>query len=105
MDQTRPDASIEVIAGVMFIGKSEELMRGVRRAMLARKTVQVFKSLLDERYGGIGTVGSHDGRRIEAEAVQTPMEVAERIRGDTPVVAIDEVQFLDRGIVRVANSL
>jgi thymidine kinase len=105
MDSTRRDGSIEVIAGVMFSGKSEELMRRVRRAMLARKTVQVFKSHLDERYGGIGTVGSHDGRRIEAEAVQSSVEVAERIRDDTAVVAIDEVQFLDRGIVQVANSL
>src|SRR5687768_1255455 len=101
MDATRRDGSIEVIAGVMFSGKSEELMRRVRRAMLARKTVQVFKSHLDERYGGIGTVGSHDGRRIEAEAVQTSVEVAQRIRDDTAVVAIDEVQFLDRGIVQV----
>jgi thymidine kinase len=99
------DGAIEVIAGVMFSGKSEELMRRVRRAMLARKTVQVFKSHLDERYGGIGTVGSHDGRRIEAEAVRTSMQIAERVRPDTAVVAIDEVQFLDRGIVEVANSL
>ena len=57
---------IEVIAGVMFSGKSEELLRRVRRAIIARKRVQVFKSRLDERYSGIYTVSSHDGRTFEA---------------------------------------
>ena len=61
---------IEVIAGVMFSGKSEELMRRVRRALIARKRVQVFKSHLDDRYGGVYAVGSHDGRTIEAIPVE-----------------------------------
>src|SRR5438105_15748194 len=96
---------IEVIAGVMFSGKSEELIRRVRRAVIARKQVQVFKSHLDDRYGGVFTVTSHDGTIVEAEPVQTSVEIAERIRPDTEVVAIDEAQFLDEGIVRVANAL
>lgn len=96
---------MEVVCGVMFSGKSEELMRRVRRATLARKTVQVFKSHLDERYGGIQSVGSHDGGRVDAVPVSNSTELAERIRPDTEVVAIDEVQFLDSGIVEVANAL
>jgi thymidine kinase len=96
---------IEVVCGVMFSGKSEELMRRVRRAILAKKKCQVFKSHLDERYGGLGTIGSHDGGRVQAEPVSTSVELAERIRKDTEVVAIDEVQFLDDGVVDVVNEL
>lgn len=96
---------IEVICGVMFSGKSEELMRRVRRSILARKKVQVFKSHLDERYGGLNTIGSHDGGRVEAVPIMTSLELAERITRDTQVVAVDEVQFLDHGIVDVANAM
>jgi thymidine kinase len=96
---------IEVVSGVMFSGKSEELLRRVRRATLARKRVQVFKSYLDERYGGLGSVGTHDGGRIESEPIQSSTELMARLRPDTEVVAIDEVQFLDDGVVEVANTL
>jgi thymidine kinase len=96
---------IEVVSGVMFSGKSEELLRRVRRAVLARKRVQVFKSHLDERYGGLQYVSTHDGGRIESEPVSTSVEVMERLRAGTEVVAIDEVQFLDAGIVDVANAM
>jgi len=97
---------IEVIAGVMFSGKSEELMRRVRRAMIAKKRVQVFKSHLDDRYsGGVYAVGSHDGRTIEAFPVDSSTQVASRIDPLAQVIAIDEVQFLDAGIVALANDL
>ena len=96
---------IEVISGVMFSGKSEELIRRVRRAVLARKKVQVFKSHLDERYGGVQVISSHNGVRIDAEPIQSSVEVMEHTRPDTEVVAVDEVQFLDDGIVSVANAL
>lgn len=96
---------IEVVSGVMFSGKSEELLRRVRRAALARKRVQVFKSHLDERYGGLQVVSTHDGGRIESEPISSSMELMERVRPDTEVVAIDEIQFLDAGVVAVANSL
>jgi thymidine kinase len=96
---------IEVISGVMFAGKSEELIRRVRRSVIARKRVQVFKSHLDDRYGGVFTVTSHDGTIVEAEPVQTALEIAEHVRPDTEVVAVDEAQFLDEGILRVANAL
>ena len=96
---------IEVVSGVMFSGKSEELLRRVRRATLARKQVQVFKSHLDERYGGLAHVSSHDGGRIESQPISTSTEVMERFRRGTEVVAIDEAQFLDSGIVGLATSL
>jgi len=101
---TRP-GWIEVIAGVMFSGKSEELIRRVRRAVIARKQVQVFKSHLDARYTGLYNVTTHDGLTVEAEPVDSAEEVMRRWRAGTEVVAVDEVQFLDDGIVDVANAL
>ncbi len=101
----RQDGWIEVISGVMFSGKSEELLRRVRRALIAGRRVQVFKSHLDDRYGGVYRISSHDGSEIEAVPVTTSMQIAERIRPDTEVVAIDEAQFLDDGVVGVANGL
>ncbi|HVH39792.1 MAG TPA: thymidine kinase [Gemmatimonadaceae bacterium] len=97
---------MEVIAGVMFSGKSEELMRRVRRSMIAKKRVQVFKSHLDNRYsGGVFAVGSHDGRTIEAVPVDSSRQIALRLDPMAQVVAIDEVQFLDAGIVDIASDL
>jgi len=101
---TRP-GWIEVISGVMFAGKSEELIRRVRRSVIARKKVQVFKSHLDDRYGGVYTVTSHDGTIVEAEPISASLEVMQKLRPDTEVVAVDEAQFLDEGIVAVANTL
>ena len=96
---------IEVVCGVMFSGKSEELIRRVRRAIIARKRVQVFKSHLDERYAGIYSVSSHDGRTVEAIPVDSSAEIAGRIDPASNVVAIDEAQFLDGGIVPLVTSL
>src|ERR1041384_8204607 len=101
---TRP-GWIEVISGVMFSGKSEELIRRVRRAMLARKNVQVFKSHLDDRYGGIYSVTTHDGIAAEAYPVNSAADIVRLLRPEVSVVAIDEAQFLDEGIVAVASSL
>ncbi|MEP7344256.1 MAG: thymidine kinase [Gemmatimonadaceae bacterium] len=96
---------IEVVAGVMFSGKSEELMRRVRRAVIARKTVQVFKSHLDDRYQGMLAVSSHDGRSVDAIPVDSSTQIATRIDPITHVIAIDEAQFLDSGIVALATTL
>src|SRR6266545_3318591 len=85
---------VEVISGVMFSGKSEELIRRVRRAVIARKQVQVFKSHLDARYAGLFSVSSHDGVTVEAEPVDSAEEIARRLRDTTEVVAVDEAQFL-----------
>lgn len=96
---------IEVITGVMFSGKSEEMLRRVRRSLIARRSVQVFKSHLDDRYSGVFLVSSHDGGKFQAIPVSSSVEIAERVRPDTQVVAIDEAQFLDDGIIAVANHL
>ena len=96
---------IEVICGVMFSGKSEELIRRVRRALIARKKVQVFKSHLDERYAGLYHVSSHDGRSVEAVPVDSPEQIARAVERDTQVVAIDEAQFLPSGIVDLSTAL
>lgn len=96
---------LEVITGVMFSGKSEEMIRRVRRALIARRRVQVFKSALDDRYHGIGHVSSHDGSGVDAVPVRRSLEVAELVHPDTQVIAIDEVQFLDEGIVDVVTAL
>ena len=99
------DGWVEVVSGVMFSGKSEELLRRVRRAMIARRRVQVFKSHLDDRYGGVFRISSHDGTELEAHPVSNSVQIAEMVRSDVQVVAIDEAQFLDEGVVRVANDL
>jgi thymidine kinase len=96
---------IEVISGVMFSGKSEELIRRMRRAVIARKRVQVFKSHLDARYAGIYQVSTHDGRTVEAIPVDTTDQIVARLAPDTQVVGIDEAQFLDRGVVQLVTSL
>ncbi len=96
---------IEVISGVMFSGKSEELIRRLRRALIARKRVQVFKSRLDERYAGIYTISSHDGRTIEAIPADSADQISQQIDPMAHVIAIDEAQFLDPGIVSLVTSL
>lgn len=96
---------IEVIAGVMFSGKSEELLRRVRRAIIARRKVQVFKSHLDSRYAGVFSISTHDGREIEATPIDTAAEIFRLVKSDTELVAIDEAQFLDEEIVPVASAL
>ncbi|MDH3223493.1 MAG: thymidine kinase [Gemmatimonadota bacterium] len=99
------DGWIEVIAGVMFSGKSEELIRRVRRALIARKATRLFTSQMDVRYGGVFRISSHDGSELEARPVNRSVQILEQVPGDIQVVAIDEAQFLDDGIVDVANAL
>jgi thymidine kinase len=97
--------TIEVIAGVMFSGKSEELIRRIRRALIAKRKVQVFKSHLDDRYGGVFRVSSHDGAQVEAVPVDSSAEIFRKVDPDAQVIAIDEAQFLDEGIVTVVTAL
>src|SRR2546423_793480 len=92
-------------AGVSYSGKSEELVRRVRRAVIAKKRVQVFKSHLAARYAGLYSVSTHNGGTVEAEPVDCSEGVIRAVRSDTEVVAVDEVQFLDDGIVVAANDL
>jgi len=100
----RAGGLIEVVCGSMFSGKTEELIRRVRRAQIARQRVQVFKHALDDRYA-VQAITSHNGARIEAVAVTGSGEIMAGIKPDTDVVAVDEVQFLDAGICQVAQAL
>jgi len=89
----------------MFSGKSEELIRRVRRAVIAGKRVQVFQSHFDDRFIGIHSVTTHDGITVEAQPVDSALEIMRLIRADTEVAAIDEAQFLDEGIVSICTTL
>lgn len=97
-------AGLEVICGPMFSGKSEELIRRLRRARIARQRVQVFKPRLDDRYAADRIV-SHSEVSLEATVVQHSREVLERLDDRTQVVGVDEVQFFDPGIVGVCERL
>ncbi len=95
---------IEVIAGSMFSGKSEELIRRLRRAKIARLKVQVFKPRIDVRYAHDYIV-SHSEMRHESTAVDTAAELLARVDAATEVVGIDEAQFFDNDLVAVVNEL
>ncbi len=95
---------IEVIAGSMFSGKSEELIRRLRRARIARQKVQVFKPLIDDRFSRDHIV-SHSEMRHESSTISTAAEILERVERGTEVVGIDEGQFFDNELVAVANEL
>ncbi len=95
---------IEVICGSMFSGKSEELIRRVRRASFGKMKVQVFKPAIDNRYSEEEVV-SHNGTKVCAEPVVQSYVILEKILPETQVVAIDEVQFFDEGMVAVADTL
>lgn len=96
--------SIEVICGSMFSGKTEELIRRVRRAQIARQKVQVFKPHIDIRYSA-KRVHSHNGMQWEATPVEHSHDILEQLEANTNVVAIDEAQFFDAGIVAVCEAL
>jgi thymidine kinase len=95
---------IEVVTGSMFSGKSEELIRRIRRAEIARQKVQLFKPKVDTRFAADHVV-SHSDMRMPSEVVSSPAEILERLRAGTEVVGIDEGQFFDAGIVDVVNTL
>jgi thymidine kinase len=96
--------SIEVVCGSMFSGKTEELIRRIKRATIARKRVQVFKPQIDTRYS-TEEVASHDGIRAQAIPVASAAEIADLIAADVEVVAIDEVQFFDSAVVALCERL
>ena len=95
---------IEIIAGGMFSGKSEELIRRLRRAVIARQRVQVFKPIIDDRFASDDIV-SRDDRRLKAMAVATSADLLARVEIGVQVVGIDEVQFFDDGVVEVCMQL
>ncbi|ERM91359.1 thymidine kinase [Caldanaerobacter subterraneus subsp. yonseiensis KB-1] len=95
---------IEVIVGPMFSGKSEELIRRIRRAQIAKQKVQVFKPAIDDRYS-IDKVVSHNGSSINAISVTKASEILDLLEEDTQVVAIDEIQFFDHSLVDVVREI
>jgi len=95
---------VEVIVGSMFSGKSEELIRRLRRAQIARQKVQVFKPKIDDRYS-IEQIASHSGMTHISKPVMTAAELMAQIKSDTQVVGIDEGQFFDAEIVNAVNEL
>ena len=101
----RPQSGwIEVIAGSMFSGKSEELIRRLRRAKIARQRVQVFKPEIDIRFARDHIV-SHSEMRHESSTVKTAAELRSKVAASTEVVGIDEGQFFDSELVDVVNEL
>ena len=95
---------IEVIVGPMFSGKSEELIRRLRRAEIGKQRVQIFKPAIDQRYAKNGIV-SHSGLEIASELVQDGGEVLQRVAPRTEVVGIDEAQFLGESILTGCTRL
>lgn len=95
---------IEAICGPMFSGKSEELIRRLRRAMIARKRVQVFKPVIDKRYSPDEIV-SHGDLRMKSEVVIEAHDILAKVDSRTQVVGIDESNFFNGNLVEVANQL
>lgn len=100
----RPRGRIEVIAGGMFSGKSEELVRRLRRALIARQKMQVFKPVADDR-DPPGVLVTHDNREVAAESVVSSEELRRRLDNGVQVVGIDEAQFFDLGLVDLVTEL
>jgi thymidine kinase len=106
MDVSQPNTGgwIEVITGSMFSGKSEELIRRLRRAQIARQQVQIFKPQVDNRYSD-DHITSHSEMRIPSENVASSKALLERVRPETDVVGIDEGQFFDADLPAVCSRL
>ncbi|MGB9680176.1 MAG: thymidine kinase [Thermoanaerobacteraceae bacterium] len=95
---------IEVIVGPMFSGKSEELIRRIKRAQIAKQKVQVFKPAIDDRYS-LDKVVSHNGANINAISIVKASEILDYLDEDTEVIAVDEIQFFDSKIVDIVRII
>ncbi|WP_096185892.1 thymidine kinase [Evansella halocellulosilytica] len=104
MHLTRREGWLEVVCGSMFSGKSEELIRRVRRASFGRQKVQVFKPKLDNRYAEKEVV-SHNGTKVYALPIEEASHIWDLLENDTQVVAIDEVQFFNSDVINVVQDL
>jgi thymidine kinase len=103
-DMRHIHGSIEVVCGSMFSGKTDELIRRMRRAVIARQKVQVFKPAIDVRYA-VEKVTSHAGADFDAIPVEKAADIFSRLDPDTTVVGVDEAQFFDDGIILVTRQL
>jgi thymidine kinase len=104
IERTRHTGWIEVICGSMFSGKSEELIRRLRRAQIARQKVQIFKPKFDKRYSEDEIV-SHSERRIQSRNIASSSDLLSQVDDNTEVVGIDEGQFFDADLPAVCNEL
>ncbi|MFH0346297.1 thymidine kinase [Bacillus vallismortis] len=95
---------LELICGSMFSGKSEELIRRVKRATYAKQEVRVFKPVIDNRYSEDAVV-SHNGTSMKSYVISSAADIWDHISERTDVIAVDEVQFFDQEIVKVLSSL
>ena len=95
---------IEVVVGPMFSGKSEELIRRLRRAEIGKQRVQIFKPVIDQRYAKNGIV-SHSGLEIASELVKNGSEILEKVAPRTEVIGVDEAQFLGESVVEACTKL
>jgi len=95
---------IEVICGSMFSGKTEELIRRIKRSQIAKQNIKVFKPAIDNRYSD-NKVVSHDDKILHSIVIENPEEILQEIDEKTDVVGIDEAQFFDNSIVDVARKL
>lgn len=101
----RHSGYLEAIAGPMFSGKTEELIRQVKRAAIAKKRVQVFKHKVDTRYGKGRKVFSHAGLSFESELVSKPKDILKKLDPKTEIVAIDEAQWFGEALIPVVQKL
>lgn len=104
MEMVKQPGWVEVVCGSMFSGKSEELIRRVRRTIFANQSVLVFKPQLDDRYS-MDEVVSHNGTAIMAEPIASPANILERLNEVVDVIAIDEAQFFDESLVDIVQQL
>jgi len=104
MSPNTGSGTIEVVCGSMFSGKTEELMRRLRRATIAKQRIQIFKPTVDIRYAA-KAIASHNGLQLNAIPVQTSDEIRQLVEPDADVIAIDEIQFFDDGVVALCDEL
>ncbi len=100
----RKSGCIEVVCGSMFSGKTEELIRRLRRAQFANQQIAIFKPVIDKRYSDVEVV-SHDFHKITSSPVATPKEILDKVGPEVQVVGIDEAQFFDETLVEVCQTL
>ena len=96
---------LEVVCGSMFCGKSEELIRRMRRAVIAKQTIHVFKPIIDDRYSGVQKVTSHSGYEIDCMPVNDSQELLQNLDPKATVVGVDEAQFFDAGLSDVIDEI
>ena len=96
---------LEVVCGSMFCGKSEELIRRMRRAMIAKQKIQVFKPSIDVRYSGLQKITSHSGYEIDCIPVKDSEELKQLLDSEVTVIAVDEAQFFDSNLINVIDEI